>query len=60
MQNQTFAHTVEKLESFIAVLHAGRGVTGKSGLLLHELWTKKWGVPLCRTAMARNFLRSSF
>ena len=53
MQNQTFALTIEELERFIAVMYA-RGVTGKSSLPLHELWSEKWGVPLCKTAMARN------
>ena len=53
MQSQTFSLTVEELESFIAVVYAW-GVTGKSGLPLPEVWTEKWGVPLWKTAMARN------
>ena len=31
-----------------------RGVTGKSSLLIYELWTKKWGVPLYKEAKASN------
>ena len=55
MQNQTFALTVEELESFIAVMYARR-VTGKSALPLQEIWTEKLGVPSFKTAMARNRL----
>ena len=29
MQNQTFAHAIGEAESFIAVMYAGQGVTGK-------------------------------
>jgi len=53
LQNQTFALTIEELEAFIAVMYA-RGVAGKSSLPLHDLWTEKWGVPLCKSAMSRN------
>ena len=59
MQNQTFALTVEELERFIAVMYARR-VTGKSSLPLHELWSEKWGVPLCKTSMARYFAFAKF
>lgn len=52
-QNQTFALTVEELEAFIAVMYA-RGVAGKSDLPLHDLWTERWGVPLCKSAISRN------
>ena len=38
MQNQTFPLTVEELESSVAVMYA-RGITGKSGLALQEIWT---------------------
>ena len=53
LHNQTFALNVEELEAFIAVMYA-RGVTGKSDLSLHDIWTERWGVPLCKSAMSRN------
>jgi len=53
LHNQTFALTVEELEAFIAVMYA-RGVTGKSDLPLHDIWTERGGVPLCKSATSRN------
>ena len=53
LHNQTFALTVEELEDFIAVTYARRG-TDKSDLLLHDIWTERWKVPLCTSAMSRN------
>ena len=38
---------------FIAVTYARRG-TDKSDLLLHDIWTERWKVPLCTSAMSRN------
>ena len=31
-----------------------REATGKSALLLLDLWTENWGLPLCKSAMSRN------
>ena len=53
LQDETFALTIEELEAFIAVMYA-RGATGKIALPLHDLWTKNWGVPFCKSAMSRN------
>ena len=55
MQNQTFALTVEELERFIAVMYARR-VTEKVPYHCRRFGLKKWGVLLCKTAMARNRL----
>ena len=54
LQDETFALTIEELEAFIAVMYA-RGTTGKSALPLHDLWTENWGVPLCKSAMSKNW-----
>ena len=53
IQNQNFELTIKKLDTFIAVMYA-QGVTGKSVLTLHDIWTEKWGILLCKNAMSRN------
>ena len=45
-KNEKFTFSTENLETFIDIVYA-RGVSGKSHLLMHEVWSKNWRIALC-------------
>ena len=50
---KVFTLTIEELKAFVAVIYA-RGVAGRIDLPLHDIWTERWGMLLCKSAMPRN------
>jgi len=45
--------TLDELEAYIGLLYA-RGVSGAKNISVLDLWSKDWGLPICKSTMSRN------
>ena len=48
-----FTLSQKDLEGFLAISYA-RGIFGRTGSHIYELWDKKWGLAICKDIMGRN------
>lgn len=53
LNDDTWSMTLDELEAFLGIWYV-RGASGAKGLAVKSLWSTKWGLPLCKMAMARN------